>query len=432
MSESTIGESLKDLETFCDHHYETIRCAIIGLIGPTERVDDLVQNFVLKILEKDLLEKMPRTRSGFRRWLFTALRNHVIDDVRRTQARRDQVELSPDFEPPDPDETSEADVMQADVIYACGVLHLAMQRLRNHCVETGRLEVWAIFEGLILEGKLRDREAEMRRELRAKYDGQNAQFLDNRLTTAKRMLRRLLPETIPSSLTDRVDRQERFVEWQEIIRKAGEVPLFAALRVAPVPGSVFHEVNSEQMIEGGEASGASLSQAISRELGDDDLDDHEIGDDELSLLLSFRLSMPFADYLGDRYGPEFEGSLGGTEDSSGAPRRLLDLVEWRPYASNAKGVSNTELLTLLGRLKGVAKWTHNHPNHAFPPQISILIYNLSIALALVHCGQRIGNLPIDQLRQNLRWSLDRPWLDDRLRPIFRNALAKLGYVVCNS
>ncbi len=426
--------SPQDWESFCAAHYETVRYALIGMSGvPRDRVDDLAQGFIVKLLEKVDLTQMPTHHAQLRRWLFTSLKHYVIDEYRRSKGQVDRIQLESFLDPPNPERCGDADRADADTLYALGILHLALQRLRFHCEATGKPEVWTIFEGAILNGKLKGREAEMRNKLQERYPGRNGRFLDNRLTTAKRTLRRLIPELIPGYLTDKSEYEERFAEWKGIIqaaRAAGVDRFFAAVRIPPVPGSEMSEYHSANMIVPPEESVPELSlEGVTNELEGDDPVEGELFDDELSLLLSFRLSMSFGDYLyvdGKRTRVNGNGPLVPFEKFS--KYCLLDLVEQR-NPTGAKGeLGCEELLELLRRLKRVAKWFKSKHRDYVPEKLSILIYNLASALALVRCNNRIDTLDDEQLSYNLRWSFELPWLDDRLRPIFRGALATLGYI----
>lgn len=428
MSDSTISEDFRDWNRFCARYYETVRCALIGMsYVHSNAVDDLAQSFFTKLIQKDGLDRMPRERSRFRAWLFTSLRNHVIDEFRRSRRQADRAELETGLEPPDERPGPEDHVVEADSLYALSILHLALQRLRYHCESTGRPEVWRIFEDLILVAKLEGREAEAREVLLQRFPGKDGQFLDNKLTTAKRILRRILPEVIPIDLTEHEDHQARFAEWREIITGArlggGDPPLRAALRVTPVPASELTEYSSIHV--------ARQKQDFSDLVMEDPTG--SLSTDELRILLNFRLSMPFRDFLGKSdesaaWAADAKHASEPSKAAAGPLGCLLDAIEPRTLGRELDAATRQRLLTIIVRLKKVAKWTHAKPHHGQPVEISILLYNLANALAIVHCQTRIDTLSDAQLSENLRWSLERVWLDDRLRPLFRNALAQLGHV----
>lgn len=427
MSDSAISEDFQDWDTFCTTYYEMVRCALMGMsyVRPGS-VDDLAQGFFAKLIQKNDLDQMPRSRSKFRGWLFTSLRNHVIDEFRKTRRLVDRGELETGFEPADEHPGPDAEVQSSDKLYALSILHLALQRLRYHCELTGRPEVWRIFEELILIAKIEGNEAQAREALLKRFPGKDGQFLDNKLTTAKRILRRILPEVIPADLTEHDDHFERFAEWKEIVvasQAGGDEGLRAAFRVTPVPAAEMTEYSSIHVLR----EQSQLPEIVMED------PPNELNSDELRILLNFRLAMPFRDYLGElsesgkrgRGGKRPVGVKHGTVE---APQCLLDVIEPRGVGRESDEASRAKLLEVLRRLKKVAKWTHAKPNHALPVEISILLYNLANALALIHCGTRIDSLSDTQLCENLRWSLERSWLDDRLRPVFRGALASLGHV----
>jgi DNA-directed RNA polymerase specialized sigma24 family protein len=431
--ESSISGTLVSWDRFAAAHHDMIRCSLIALRVPLHNVDDLAHDFLLKMREGDRLAQAPRVRKAFRAWLFTALRNHVYDQHRRRirdplQASAGEVEV----------EAARVEgIARTDAIYALGVLHLALQRLRRECEATGKADIWLIFETLVIEGKFAGREAEKREELRRRFPDRARNLLDNRLTTAKRTLERIIPELIPADLTDAENHADRLDEWKAILQalgRRGDEQLATALRVTPIPSSDITHIDSVRMLVNDDEPAAERAAERSRveAIAQEFLEPAHEGqaaatDDEFALLLSFRLSLPFHSYLGGdlRLNPRRSGRRAAVE-SRDARRCLLDLVQPRDDESTIDAGSVGDTLALLRRVKSVAKWTHANPHHALPPEISILIYNLASASALVRFDRRIDSLDAEQLAQNLRWSLNRPWLDDRLRPVFRGALSLVG------
>ena len=140
------------------------------------------------------------------------------------------------------------------------------------------------------------------------------------------------------------------------------------------------------------------------------------GDDELRILLSFRLATPLDYYIDSPARPKSPrpatSPRGGLLAPPATPRRI----------SRSASVS---FLDLLRRVKDGAKWNHENPKGAPPPEISKVVYNLAIAIALNECGETITDLPHDKLDRNLRWALGRPWIDSRLPPVFERGRERL-------
>ena len=85
----------------------------------------------------------------------------------------------------------------ADEFYALSVLHMTVGRVRKHLLQEGKSEHWMIFEELALAPLVPGRVAKTRDELLAMFPGEGPAFLDNRMTTVKRVFRRILPALIP-------------------------------------------------------------------------------------------------------------------------------------------------------------------------------------------------------------------------------------------
>ena len=246
------------------------------------------------------------------------------------------------------------------------MLHLTLQKMRWHCESKGKAEIWTIFEELLLAPEIQGRRAPSREELLRQFPGKDGQFLDNRLTTAKRIFRRLLPEVIPPRLTEQVGHGA-------VRGVAGDPPglavgpasrLHLAFRVTPAPSGDPGSCDSLELAARTDTlRGLQPVEELPRDLSND----------ELSILLSFRLEMPLADFLGR---PELAAVRNFADPATGRERPLclLSLVESPPEALADAGF---DLVGLLNHVKQVAKWTHSNPDHAMPAEISKVLYNLA-------------------------------------------------------
>jgi hypothetical protein len=61
-----------------------------------------------------------------------------------------------------------------------------------------------------------------------------------------------------------------------------------------------------------------------------------------------------------------------------------------------------------------------------PREVCGVLYFAANAAAVARLGERIGALGDGTLANGARWALTRPWLDQRLTSVFREALAALG------
>lgn len=82
-----------------------------------------------------------------------------------------------------------------------------------------------------------------------------------------------------------------------------------------------------------------------------------------------------------------------------------------------------ELLVLT---KNYAKLVREHPDSPLPPEAAMVLYYASIAAARLRCGRRISRLDDRDLCRGLAQMTTFPWLPERMRALFQEALAALG------
>ncbi|WP_428937016.1 hypothetical protein [Fontivita pretiosa] len=80
---------------------------------------------------------------------------------------------------------------------------------------------------------------------------------------------------------------------------------------------------------------------------------------------------------------------------------------------------------LLVMLKDFAKANAAHRDSALPSDVAKVVYLLTIAAALVRCGQRITSVSDAELAAGLTWASNQHWLEPRERSLLSQALAKV-------
>jgi hypothetical protein len=294
-----------------------------------------------------------------------------------------------------------------------------------------------IFEELVLSPMIPGRVPKTREELLSMFPGQDPVFLDNRVTTVKRVFRRVLPALIPADPAQRMSTEEQFQELLSILSGSKTSRLWLAFLTNPRPGT-----------EESFSSSLDLTARSSPQQTCDEVFSPDILHDELRVLLGFWLDMPLHEYLDDLEG--VGPSLGAAIRDSRPIGRLREpsdrtssinlrrlIAEADPVISK---VSKGELRILFERLKLFAKRVHRSAKRgatqptvrgtarrvsSMPVEVAQVLYNLAGALALTRCGVRIIGLADDQYRANISWVLDQPWLDIKLRPVFLAALRQL-------
>jgi DNA-directed RNA polymerase specialized sigma24 family protein len=441
MFQSTVAEFFQSWDKFLDAYYEPIR-ASIGLMPfvREDQADDVAQSFFLKMVERDILANRPAIEGRFRNWLYVAARHHALDGLRKVQRRRERPDAFGDREPADPRGAApDEEPFDADESYALSVLHMTVRRVRKHLLEEGKSEHWMIFEELALAPLVPGRVPKTRAELLAMFPGEGPAFLDNRMTTVKRVFRRILPALIPVDPTESLTPEQRFQELLDILQASANSRLWLAFLLDPTPSTE-------------ESTGSSLDLSPLSVAADesDAAIAPEILQDELRILLRFWLEMPLQDYLEnlDSMGPAAPGTLLRRRPGARLGRSLIDepplnlrslIGETQPAALDA---SREELTDLFQRLKTFAKRVHRSGKpgqnaardaarvagrleNSMPFEVAQVLYNLAGALALTRCETRIIGLSDAQYRKNVTWVLNQTWLDTRLRPIFFAALSQL-------
>ena len=438
--QSTVAENFQSWDKFLDAYYEPIRTALglIPFVGEG-RADDLTQSFFMKLYERDILEKRPAITGRFRNWLYVAARHHAVDEWRKSQRRPERLDAFEAIEPADPRINTEEDApFDADEFYALSVLHMTVGRVRKHLIDEGKSEHWMIFEELVLAPLVPGRVPKTREELLAMFPGQGPVFLDNRITTVKRVFRRILPVLIPADPTENLTPEERFAELLEILHASRNNRLWLAFLTHPMPGPE-------------ESTGTSLDLAArpAREEMSGATVAPDVLHDELRVLLGFWLEMPMREYLDDLegVGPTVAAAIRDSRPSGplGRHRQAVDPMNLKGLIAatdpRISSVPPEELAVLLGRLKTFAKRVHRALKHgargesprgmtrrdnAMPVEVAQVLYDLAGSLALCRCGTRIIGLSDERFRKNVTWVLNQPWIDTRLRPVFFEALKQLG------
>jgi hypothetical protein len=437
--QSTVAENFQSWDKFLDAYYEPIRTALglIPFIGEG-RADDLTQSFFMKLYERDILEKRPAITGRFRNWLYVAARHHAVDEWRKSQRRSERLDTFEADGPARPRiDSSEDAPFDADEFYALSVLHMTVGRVHKHLLDEGKAEHWMIFEELVLAPLIPGRVPKTRDELLAMFPGQGPVFLDNRVTTVKRVFRRILPVLIPADPTESLTPEERFTELLEILHASKNNRLWLAFLTNPMPGPE-------------ESTGSSLDLAarpIKDEISEATVAP-DVFHDELRVLLSFWLEMPMREYLDDLegVGPTIAAAIRDSRPSGplGRYRRASDSLNLKGLIagtdSRILAIPADEMTILLGRLKTFAKRVHRSLKHgareasargstrrdnAMPVEVAQVLYDLAGSLALCRCEARIIGLSDERFRKNVAWVLNQPWIDTRLRPVFFDALKKL-------
>ena len=165
-----------------------------------DEAEDLLQGFIAdKVVERGLVARADRRRGRFRTFLLAALENYVRSALRRRRAGKrlpadgkvvnatDHLDRLPSAEP---------DSRDFDAAWAREVLSETLRRMKRHCAENGREEVWAVFECRILLPTLGRADPVPYRHLLERFGFRSPTQASNVLITGKRMFRRFLRRVV--------------------------------------------------------------------------------------------------------------------------------------------------------------------------------------------------------------------------------------------
>ncbi|MBI4661273.1 MAG: sigma-70 family RNA polymerase sigma factor [Verrucomicrobia bacterium] len=161
--------------------------------------EDWMQSFVLnRILEKELLKAARPECGRFRTFLLTALNNFVVSQIRyqNRQKRKpegDCLELAQiALREEDVSAGAGPGNSEFDRRWAVEVLRMALQRMEARCQETGRCDIWEVFQGRFVGPILHDQPLVGYETLAARFSLRSPVQAANLLTTGKRMFQRTL------------------------------------------------------------------------------------------------------------------------------------------------------------------------------------------------------------------------------------------------
>jgi DNA-directed RNA polymerase specialized sigma24 family protein len=165
---------------------------------PADTADDLLQEFLLnKVIERDILAKVVPGSGKFRYFLLTSLDRFRISAFRHahagTRSSRGQVSIDQAI-----DVAGEAPASQNafDIAWARQLLSSTIEKMRQKCQSSGRLDVWDVCQGRLLNPLLHGNEPISYDELVARHGLVSPGQASNLLVTAKRMLRKALRDLI--------------------------------------------------------------------------------------------------------------------------------------------------------------------------------------------------------------------------------------------
>lgn len=163
--------------------YRPFITSVASKFAGGEGKEDLAQEFISsKVLEGKILAKYsPEKGSQFRNWLRTCVRNFCLTRLNRKQVDIEQIDVANlEFD------SGSREAELEDMVLVRSVLTEVWRRLRQECIDEGRLQIWQDFFDHVLSviylGTSPEK-SDCSRERKA---------LSNRIVTAQRKARKLL------------------------------------------------------------------------------------------------------------------------------------------------------------------------------------------------------------------------------------------------
>ena len=388
-----------------------------------EKAEDLIQEFMMEILNKDLLAIADPKRGKFRTLLLTALDRFAISQHRyETAAKRSPGDIS-SLDAVETDSTiarSSAPSETFERAWALDVLAQALAAMKQECESAGQQTRWSVFERRIVGPLLDDDPTPDYAELTEQFGLENDKATMNLLVTAKRQFARTLRDQIRNYVTRAAD--------------TGQQVEGIANRLS---GAYSNEKTAQRVAR--QLTEQSITQAVEDEI------------DQLKAILArtmsaeaveldtARESMPhksdFWQRLSQRKGTStsldrlYEWDQGETTDvpldvlfQSILSGNMQDLIE------SGEGTLKECLCgeaTSLSSLEGLKEWANIQRasrSQALSSDIASALYYGAIAAALSRHGQKISGLNDQALLTGFRWVTSQSWLDEDVRTTVNSAI----------
>jgi len=387
-------------------YYPTLRAhLVLHKRIALDRAEDLLQGFVSdRVLERDLVARADPAKGKFRSFLLRSLENYVIDQVRRERVRRTigRQELGADSDQFPSAEPTASQVY--DVAWARQVIGEAVRRMERLCRQSGRDHIWGVFRARVLLPTLTNSVPTPYGQLVERFGLSSPEQASNALMTAKRQFQRIVRSVVGCYTDSEEDVDDEIASLRRILASAGPLEL-------PLATNDLQSVTPETSTQVEETDSRLLSTLLEIGEGPDTL----WNADDLGALLRHELSRPLDEVLPGWNGPHAEQSA---EHGSSPELRLETLADLLRHPRPP--------VEALRALKRLARDRAKDEASTIPTDVSSVFYFASIAAALVGCDQRITKSSDEVLRQGFQLMLQRAWLEETTRALFRNGLERLG------
>jgi len=190
---------------------------------PAERADDLLQGFIAdKVVEQNLVALADPARGKFRSFLLAALNCYVIDQYRHDHTARRAARphaMSDKVAAEEPESHDAQPCQQFEVIWARELIAQALRLMREECQQTGREDIWEVFECRVVRPAFEGAEPMAYETLIEKFALGSPLQAYNLLTTGKRIFVRLLRSAAGEYATDDASVDEEINDLKSILAR---------------------------------------------------------------------------------------------------------------------------------------------------------------------------------------------------------------------
>ena len=204
--QGSAGRGREALSTLLRRYLPALRAYLLfSLSLPPDRIEDLLQGFVAdKIVEQNLVAYAEQRKGKFRSFLRVALRNYVMSCLRRDGAAARGPQGAQVVALPDDSGiagTSDEPSREFNITWARQMVAEAVERMKAHCRQSARDDVWAVFEDRVVRPALDGQEplpyGQLVQRLGLKAPVQACMLLATGKRMFARMLRAVAAEHVP-------------------------------------------------------------------------------------------------------------------------------------------------------------------------------------------------------------------------------------------
>src|SRR4051812_10649995 len=211
------------LTNLLEQYVPAMKCYLtMGKRLEPDKADDLMQSFLTsKVIDQDLIERADKDRGKFRTFILTALDRFIVNQHRFDRAqKRSPSNMAAIEDQPEPADEEVAPDETFDVAWAKQVINRTVERMKQECRGSGRLDLWQVFEARVLAPTLGQSEAVPYEELIAKAGFTSPVQAANALVTAKRMFARIIRQVISEYEGSDAEIDGELNDLHEILAKA--------------------------------------------------------------------------------------------------------------------------------------------------------------------------------------------------------------------